>query len=70
MTLMWVKEHSRVAGNEAAGHMAGRAGWIDRRIARPEIATLAGIRQAFPIHSKPKHPSWDPRAYTIRASLT
>ena len=36
-----------------ADRMGGRTGWIGRRIAEPEIATLAGIRQAFPIDSKP-----------------
>ena len=52
---MWVRAHSAAAGNEAADHMAGKTGLIGRRVPRSDIATLAGIRQAFPIHSSPAH---------------
>ena len=44
--------------------MAGRTGWIDKRLARPEIATQTGmhIRQAFPRDSKAAHMG---RTYTV-----
>ena len=51
-----------MAGNEAADYMAGKTGWIGRRIARPDIATPASIRQVFPIHTRPKHLLWDCQA--------
>ena len=38
--------------------MAGKTKWIGKRLARPGIATPAGIRQAFPIH----HLNWDHKA--------
>lgn len=50
---------------EAADRTARTStGWIGRRIARPEITTLVGIRQAFPIRIHPgkKHLSWDRQA--------
>jgi len=52
---MWVKGRNNTRGNEEADRMAGRVGWIGAWMQKPEIATLAGIKQAFPIHSKPAH---------------
>lgn len=49
----------RVEGNEEADSRARRSAWLDRRTAQPEIATPAGIRQAFPIHSRPRWLKWD-----------
>ena len=61
---MWLKGHLCIVGNEAADHMAGRARWIGKILARRDIVTLAGIRQSSPIHSKPAHLGWD--ALSIR----
>ena len=49
-----MKGHPGIAGNDVAGRMAGRTGWIGKRLARPDIAPPS-IRQAYPIHSKPKY---------------
>lgn len=38
----------RMEGNEEADRMARRMGWIGVRIPQPEVATSAGINQAFP----------------------
>jgi len=54
-----VKGHSGVAGNEAADTRAKKEGWMGMQMLKPEIITPAGIRQAFPLHSRaPHHMRW------------
>ena len=68
-TLMWVKGHSGVVGNEEADRMAKRTVGMGWRLYERDIATPAGIRQEFPIYPKaPKHISWSRRA--LRESRT
>lgn len=55
---MWVPGHSGVAGNEAADRKVNIAVYGGRVAARPDRVTPAGIRQAFLIHTKPKHLGW------------
>jgi len=58
-TLMWVKGHSGVKGNEEADAMAGMTVRKGRRRHRRSVATPGGIRQEFPIYPKaPAHMSW------------
>lgn len=44
--------------------MARRTAWLGKRTAQPEIATPTGhgIRQAFPMHSKPRWLGWGRQA--------
>ena len=58
-TLMWVRGHDGVEGNEMADRKAKeevhRGEWMNK----PDIVTPAGIRQAYRLHGKaPKHLSW------------
>jgi len=58
-TLMWVKGHDGVEGNEMADKKAkgevNRGVWMNK----PDIVTPAGIRQAYRLHGKaPKHLNW------------
>jgi len=58
-TLMWVKGHDGIEGNELADRKAkeevSRGVWMNK----PDIVTPAGIRQAYRLHGKaPKHLSW------------
>lgn len=43
--LIWVNGHSSVEGNKKADKMARRAVWLGNGLSKPEIATLAGIKQ-------------------------
>ena len=61
-TLMWVKGHSRVKGNEDADRRANLRAYGGRVTGKADIITPAGIRQDFPIHSKPKHLRWTRKA--------
>jgi len=62
-TLMWVKGHSGVRGNEEADSMAGKTVRRGKRKHETEVATPAGIKQQFPIYPKaPAHMKWSSRA--------
>lgn len=56
--LTWVKGHSGIEGNEKADRKANIAAYGGRVMGRPDWITSAGIRQEFPIHSKPQHLKW------------
>jgi len=57
--LMWVKGHDGTEGNEMADMRAKREVRRGRRMHKPDVATPAGIRQAYRIHGKtPAHLSW------------
>ena len=57
-TLMWVKGHAGVEGNEAADRRAKIRAYGGRVAERPSILTPAGIRQDHRVHSKPPHLKW------------
>jgi len=60
--LMWVRGHtgSGIEGNEALDRRAKMEVRMGKRMHLPDIATAAGIRQAFPLHPKaPAHLSRD-----------
>ncbi|KAF8422277.1 hypothetical protein EV426DRAFT_706499 [Tirmania nivea] len=61
-TVMWVKGHSGVEGNERAYRKAKEVAWVDRRMLRPDIVTPAGIRQAFPMGRPSKQARWNREA--------
>lgn len=54
---MRVKGH-RVKGNEEADRRANIEAYGGRGMALPSQVTPAGIRQEYPVHSKPKHLGW------------
>jgi len=49
-TLMWVKGHDGVRGNEKADESAKREVRRGKRMHKPDIVTPAGIRQAYRLH--------------------
>jgi len=58
-TLMWVKGHSGVEGNEMADTRAKREVEWGQRMHLPDIVTPAGIRQAFRLYNRtPEHLKW------------
>ena len=62
-TLMWVKGHNGVEGNEQADTRAKREVWLGERMHWPDIVTPAGIRQAYPLHARaPEQLSWPRQA--------
>ena len=60
-TLMWVKGHSWIRGNEAADRRAKLKAYGGRVMNVISQITPAGIRQDHPIHNKPKHLNWTRR---------
>ena len=52
---VWVKGHSGIRGNEEADIKAAETVEIGKQLQKPDIATPAGIRQAFPLHRKSKY---------------
>lgn len=61
-TLMWVRGHAGVWGNEEADRRANLRAYGGRVMQCVERMTPAGIRQDFPIHTKRKHLSWPRKA--------
>jgi len=58
-TLMWVKGHDGVDGNEMADKRAKREVEWGERMHKPDIVTPAGIRQAYRLHGgAPAHINW------------
>ena len=58
-TLMWVKGHSGVEGNERADARAKDAVSKGQWFSTPSLATPAGIRQAYPLYERPMHLKWN-----------
>jgi len=59
-TLMWVKGHSGIEGNEKADKKAKEGVEMGQRMLQPDIVTPAGIRQAFRPHdAAPDHLKWN-----------
>lgn len=58
-TVMWVKGHQASRGNEEADKRAMQEVRMGIRMHTPDIAILAGIREAHPIHRRaPRHLGW------------
>jgi len=59
-TLMWVKGHSGVEGNERADARAKSEVKMGKRVHKPDTVTPAGIRQAYRLHAAaPTHMKWN-----------
>ena len=66
-TLMWVKGHQGTEENEKADESARIEVEMGQRMLMPDIATPAGIRQAYPTQSKaPAHAMVPPSRRAIR----
>jgi len=60
---MWVKGHDGIEGNERADARAKRVVEMGKRMHWPDIATPAGIRQAYRLHAgAPPHLRWSRQA--------
>ena len=57
-TLMWVRGHAGVEGNEASDRKAKTRAYGGRVTDRPSILTPAGIRHDHCVHTKPSHLKW------------
>lgn len=57
-TIAWVKGHYGVVGNEEADRRANTRAYGGRVMGLADVMTPAGIRQDYPIHTKPKHIMW------------
>ncbi|RPB29655.1 hypothetical protein L211DRAFT_32240 [Terfezia boudieri ATCC MYA-4762] len=57
--LMWVKSHNVTRGNEQADARAKRITIIGRLMSKPSMTTPAGIRQAYPLHTRTPQTKWD-----------
>ena len=60
--LAWVKGHAGIEWNMQADRRANLRGYGGRVMGLTDVMTPAGIRQDFPIHSKPKHLKWPRKA--------
>jgi len=59
-TLMWVKGHDGVEGNESADARAKMEVEKGIRMHKPDIVTPAGMRQAYRLHARPPaHLKWN-----------
>jgi len=59
-TLMWVKGHDGVEGNERADARAKKEVKRGKRMHKPDIVTPAGIRQEYGLHAgAPAHLKWN-----------
>jgi len=65
-TLIWVKGHQGIEGNGRADKRAKvevEMGWSLWRTHKRDVATPAGIKQAYPMHPKaPPHMRWTTKA--------
>ncbi|KAF8416304.1 hypothetical protein EV426DRAFT_700104 [Tirmania nivea] len=63
-TVMWVKGHSGVEGNERADRKAKKVAWVGKTMLRPDIITPAGIRQTF-VGTHIQYTRLPPMAYPV-----
>ena len=59
LSLMWIKGNSGATGNEAAIRRAMDAVMRGQWRSERSLATPAGIRQTFPLHSRLAHLKWN-----------